>query len=369
MRLIPIECIRENSLLGKNIYTSDGRCLLKAGVVLTDVMLKRIKELQIFSLYIIDEYSSYEIEDIIKPELRQKSISVIKETFSDIQRISSVHNFEKRSINQYSKQEKKYFKSINTIAEELLESVLSNKNVLLSLVDIKSMDNYTYSHCVNVAVISIVLGISLNLPKRDLTYLCIGALIHDIGKSFIPTEVLQKPDNLTLEEFEIIKKHPKRGYDFLGNFFNLSSHIKLIVLQHHERFDGLGYPNGLLGDEISYLTKIVTIADVYDALTSDRPYKRAMCPSDALEYLMSNSGTRFDYDMINVFCKIVIPFPQGTIVSLSNGDVGIVEETFPNFPLRPIVKIVKSDRKSNIGSKVNLIDTLSVVISKVQYEI
>ena len=124
MRLVPIECIRENSLLSKNIYTSDGRCLLKAGVALTDVILKRIKELQIFSLYIIDEYSSYEIEDIIKPELRQKSITVIKETFSDIERISSLHNFEKRNINQYTRREKKYFKSINKIAEELLDNVL-----------------------------------------------------------------------------------------------------------------------------------------------------------------------------------------------------------------------------------------------------
>ena len=92
MRLVPIECIRENSLLGKNIYTSDGRCLLRAGVVLTDAILKKIKEFKIFSLYIIDEYSSDEIEDIIKPELRQKSISIIKETFSDIERIASVHN-------------------------------------------------------------------------------------------------------------------------------------------------------------------------------------------------------------------------------------------------------------------------------------
>lgn len=369
MRLVPIECIRENSLLGKNIYTSDGRCLLKAGVVLTDSMLKRIKQLQIFSIYIIDEYSSNEIEDIIKPELRQKSIAIIKETFSDIERIASVHNFEKRNINQYTKQEKKYFKSINKIAEDLLDNVLSNKNVLLSLVDIKSMDNYTYSHCVNVAVISIVLGISLNLSKKYLTYLCIGALIHDIGKSFIPNEILQKPGQLTPEEFEIIKTHPKLGYEFLGDFLDLSSHIKVIVLQHHERFDGLGYPSRIIGDEINYLARIVTIADVYDALTSDRPYKRAMCPSDALEYLMSNAGTLFDYDMINVFCKVVIPFPQGTIVSLSNGDIGVVEQTFPNFPLRPIIKIIKSERTNEIGSKVNLIHALSVVISKVQYEI
>ncbi len=369
MRLVPIECIRENSLLGKNIYTSDGQCLLRVGVLLTDALLTKIKEFKIFSLYIIDEYSSAEIEDVIKPQLRQKSIAVIKETFCDIERVASIHKFEKRSMSDYTKQEQIYFNSINEIAEELLENVLENRNVLISLVDIKSMDNYTYSHCVNVAVISIVLGISLNLSNKDLNYLCIGALIHDIGKAFIPKEILQKPGKLTLEEFEVIKKHSRYGYNFLGRFFNLSSHIKLIVIQHHERFDGLGYPNGIIGKDISYLARIVSIADVYDALTSDRPYKRAMCPSDALEYLMSNANTLFDYDMISVFCKIVIPFPQGTIVSLSNGDTGIVEKTLPNFPLRPIVKIIKSERQSEIGSKINLIDTLSIVISDIKYEI
>jgi HD-GYP domain-containing protein (c-di-GMP phosphodiesterase class II) len=369
MRLIPIECVRENSLLGKDIYTSEGRCLLRSGVVLSDVILQKIKEYKIFSLYIIDDYSSAEIEDVIKPELRQKSISIIRETFSDIERIASVHKFEKRSINEYTKQEKKYFNSINTIAEELLENVLSNKNILISLVDIKSMDNYTYAHCVNVAVISIILGISLNLSKKNLTYLCIGALIHDIGKSFIPREILQKPGRLTPEEFEIIKNHSKYGYNFLNKFFSLSSHIKLIVLQHHERFDGLGYPNGISKQKISYLARIVSIADVYDALTSDRPYKRAMCPSDALEYLMSNAGTLFDHDMLNVFCKIVIPFPQGTIVSLSNGDIGVVEQTIPNFPLRPIVKILKSECPRKIGSKINLINNLSIVISDIKYDI
>ena len=370
MRLVPLECVRENSLLGKNIYDSDGRILLKAGVTLTDVRLKKIKELKIFSVYIIDEYSSAEIEDVIKPELRQKSISIIKETFCDIERIASSHNFDKRTDKDYSAKEKEYYNSISSIAEELLENILSNKNLLVSLVDIKSMDNYTYAHCVNVAIISVILGLSLNLSRQHLNYLCFGALIHDIGKAFIPHDILQKPGRLTLEEFEVIKKHPQYGYDFLNKTYNsnVSSHIKMIVLQHHERFDGKGYPNKLEGPNISYLARIVTIADVYDALTSDRPYKRAMCPSDALEYLMSNAGTLFDFDMINVLCKIIIPFPQGTIVSLSNGDIGIVEKTFPNFPLRPLVKIVKSDVSDNIGSELNLIDNLSIVISNVQYE-
>jgi HD-GYP domain-containing protein (c-di-GMP phosphodiesterase class II) len=316
-----------------------------------------------------NDYIFTEIEDVIKPELRQKSTSIIKETFSEIERIASVHNFQKRGIDQYTTEEKTYFNSIDETAEELLENVLSNKNLLLSLVDIKNKDNYTYAHSVNVAVISLVLGISLNLSKENLIYLCIGALIHDIGKSFIPKEILNKPGPLTTDEFEIMKKHSMHGYNFVEKFLNLNSSIKSVVLHHHERFDGLGYPNGCSGKQISYLARIVTIADVYDALTSDRPYKKAMCPNDALEYLMSNAGTLFDYDMVNTFCKVIVPFPQGTIVCLSNGDVGIVEKTIPNFPLRPVVKIVKSEHQNQIGSKINLIDNLSIVISHIQYEI
>lgn len=369
MRLVPVECIRENSILGRNIYSPDGRILLKTGVELTRALLEKIKSFKIFSLYIIDEYSSVEIEDVIKPELRQKSISVIKEVFSDIERISSRHKFEKRKLSEYSQKEKEYFNNISVLAEELLDNVLSNKNILLSLVDIKSMDNYTYAHCVNVAVISIIIGISLNLNKKNLTYLCIGALIHDIGKIFIPREILQKPGKLTPEEFKIMKNHPRLGYDFLNKFYSLSSHVRLIVLQHHERFDGLGYPDSIKGNKISYLARIVSIADVYDALTSDRPYKRSLCPSDALEYIMSNAGTLFDYDIVNVFSRIIIPFPKGTIVCLSNGDIGIVEKTIPSYPLRPIVKIIKSKDNKKVGAKINLIDTLSIVISNIQYDI
>lgn len=370
MRLIPLECVRENSILGKNIYTNDGQVLLSAGLRLTRARLKKIRDLKIFSLYIIDEYSSSEIEDIIKPELRQKSIFFIKEVFSDIERISSVRKFEKRKLSEYSQQEQNYFNKINELAEELLDNVLSNKNVLLYLVDIKNMDNYTYSHCVNVAVISIIIGISLNLTKNKLTNLCIGALIHDIGKAFIPHDILQKPGKLTKDEFEIIKKHPKLGYDFLNQIYSsVNTQIKAIILQHHERFDGYGYPLGLSGTEISYLSRIVSIADVYDALTSDRPYKRSLSPSDALEYIMSNAGTSFDFDIVNVFCKIIIPYPKGTIVRLSSGDKGIVKQTLPNFPLRPIVKIVQSidNRKNEL--ELNLIDHPSIVITDILYEI
>lgn len=369
MRVIPIESVRENSLLGKNIYSPDGTILLKKGAILTQVRLNRIKQLNMLSVCVIDEYSCSEIEDVIKPELRQKCVSSIKQTFDSIEKLSSSDILRQQDIKNFALQQHLYLESISNIAEELLDNILGNENLLLSLVDIKSMDNYTYSHCVNVAVISLVIGISLKLPRSKLVYLCTGALLHDIGKIFIPKEILLKPGKLTDEEFDIIKTHPKLGYDFLYKFRDLSSHCKAIVLQHHERYDGNGYPNQMIGCDINCLARIVTVADVYDALTSDRPYKRAMCPSDALEFLMSNSGSLFDYEIVNMFCKVIVAYPNGTLVSLSTGDIAVVEETLPQFPLRPIVKIVKSDDAEKIGININLINNLSIVILDVCYDI
>jgi HD-GYP domain-containing protein (c-di-GMP phosphodiesterase class II) len=361
MRLVPIECVKPNSVIGKTLYDIDGRILVRSGLNLTKGIIDKIKNVKILSIYIIDEYSSEEIEDTIKPELRQKAILTIKEAFSNINRITVADKFSKR--------ESVYFNNIENMADNLIENILTNKNVLLSLVDIRSLDNYFYSHSVNVAVTALTLGIALKLPKRQLQYLCTGALLHDVGKVFIPKEILMKPDEFTADETSMLEKHSALGYKYLSDSYNLSAHTKIIALQHHERPDGLGYPNKLTSDEISTLSKIVSIADAYDTLSSGRPNKKAMFPSDVLEYLMSNAGTMFDYDIVNTFCKIVIPFSQGTLVNLSNGDIAVVQETLPNFPLRPIVKIIKSSNPDTIGQEVNLIHEISITITSVRYEI
>lgn len=363
MRLIPIECVRTGSYLGRTIYDNEGRALLKAGAILTENIINTIKKLNIYSIYIVDEYSELEIEDIIKPELRQKSVSLIKETFKNIERNSKNNNIKNL------KETDMLFDDIKDLSEELLHNVLSNKNVLVSLVDIKSMDNYTYQHCVNVAILSLVLGIKYGLPRTDLLNLCIGALIHDVGKIFIPKEIITKKGPLTFDEYELVKSHSKKGYDYISKQYNIKTASKLIVLQHHERVDGYGYPSNLLPKDINLLSKIVAIADVYDALTSDRSYRRAMCPSDALEYIMANAGTMFDFELVQLFSKTIVAFPFGTIVKLSNGDVGVVQETIPNYPLRPNVKIIKSSDSKKEGSLIKLIDELSVVISDIQYEV
>lgn len=372
MRLVPIECVREGCYLGRTLFDDNGVALLREGVKLTSSIIEKIKDIHIYSLYIVDEYSDREIEDIIKPELRSKSIKLIKDTFNNIERICNdidASSLSKDKLNKIIKQKENYFNSIQFLAEELLENILSNKNIMINLVDIKSMDNYTYQHSVNVAVLSLVIGIGLQLPKRDLLELCIGALIHDIGKIFIPKEIVIKPSALTYEEYTIVKDHPLRGYKHLSNIQSISSNSKMVVLQHHERVDGLGYPEGKISSNINYLARIVAIADVYDALTSDRPYRRALSPNDAFEYILANADTMFDYDIVKAFSTIAVPYPNGTLVKLSTGDIAVVENTPAEFPLRPAVKVIKSNDSSKIGLTIDLVKELSIVIQGIQYEI
>ena len=192
---------------------------------------------------------------------------------------------------------------------------------MINLVDIKSMDNYTYQHSVNVALLSLVLGVQLQLNQNELYNLCIGALLHDIGKTLIPKQLILKPGPLTDEEYKTVKEHTTKGYDFLKGCLEIPAPARIVALQHHEKINGYGYPDNIKNKSINRFARIVSIADVYDALTSDRPYSKAMCPNDAVEYIFSHGDTQFDYEMVKVFSKAVVPYPPGTLVKLSTSDV------------------------------------------------
>ncbi|MCY6355185.1 HD-GYP domain-containing protein [Clostridium sp. ZS2-4] len=368
MRVVPIECIKEGAYLAKTIFDDNGRVLLREGVQLNQNLLRKIKRIKIFSLYINDEYSKVEVADVIKPEIRQKSIKILKESFSSLEKYNINFNPTK-SKKALLKEREEYFNSINQIAEELLDEILSKKNIMINLVDIKSMDNYTYQHCVNVAVLSLILGVQLQLKKSELLDLCVGALLHDIGKIFIPKPILNKPTPLTSEEFQIIKEHTTKGYDYLKGSLDLSSPSRVIVLHHHEKVDGSGYPEGRANERISKLSKIVSISDVYDALTSDRPYRRALSPNEAVEYILGSGQTQFDYKMVKAFAEVIIPYPEGSLVKLSNDDIALVQKIYPNFPLRPDVKIIKSKNEAKIDTIIELMQELDIVIKSVAYEV
>lgn len=373
MRLIPIECVKENTYLARTIYDNDGRILLTEGTKLSNNLISKIKALKIYSLYIIDEYSDKEINDIISPELRQKSIKMVKGIFENID-MMKLANVEFSSLNKYEtlsglKRKEDYFNTLKSLSEDLCQNILANKDISVGLVDIKNMDNYTYQHSVNVATLSVVLGVGIALPKEKLINLCIGALLHDIGKVFVGKEIIQKPAGLTDEEFNIIKLHPQMGYDYIKNIPNIKTTCKMVVLQHHERMDGTGYPNSLVSEDINLLARIVSIADVYDALTSDRPYKRAMCPNDAFEFILSKAGTMFDFNLTKIFSRIMVPYPPGTLVKLSDDSIAVVTKSHPLYPLRPTVKIVKSKDLKLKDTLIDLSESLALVIQSIEYDI
>lgn len=370
MRLIPIEVVRKGTKIAKTIYDYRGNILLNKGVELTEPIIKKMRSLDILSVYIEDEYSRGEINDVIRPEVRQRSIKYLQETFSNIERIndsSNVIGSNKKKI--LDKRNREYFASIHKIAEEIIDDITANDNVLIGLVDIKSINNYIYQHSVNVAVIALSIGISIKLNRRELLNLALGALVHDIGKAFIDKDIINKEGILTEEEKEEFDKHPRRGYEYLRDNKILKTQSLLAVLQHHERIDGKGVPNGLKGDEISELAKIIAIADCYDYLTSDTIHSRAIPAGEALEFIMAHVNTLFDFEYVEIFSKILIAYPKGTVVKLSNNDIAVVEATPANYPLRPVVKVIKSDYKERIGKSIPLLNELSIVISNVEYNV
>jgi HD-GYP domain-containing protein (c-di-GMP phosphodiesterase class II) len=369
MRFVPINCVKQGSYLAKTIYDNEGRVMLAKGIELSESLIRRVKNIGIHSLYIIDEYSENEIEDIIKPEIRQKAISSIKTTFETFQKHNEFLIQNSRSSNErlYNSKKQENLKAAIAASKLILDEIIDQRNVMINLVDIKSMDNYTYQHSVNVAVLSLILGMHLNLNRYELHDLCLGSILHDVGKVLIPKDIILKPGKLNDEEFNIIKQHTVKGYDYIKGCSDLSAPSRVIILQHHEKVNGEGYPDNRKINDIYKLSKIVAIADVYDALTSDRPYRSAMSPSEALEFIMANGGSHFDFEMVKIFSKIIVTYPEGTLVKLSSGDIAVVEETNPNFPLRPKLKIVKSNNAFNIGKRVDLIKELDKVIVSIQY--
>ncbi|WP_110942929.1 HD-GYP domain-containing protein [Inediibacterium massiliense] len=367
MRLVPVDFAKDDMYLAQTLHDRDNRVLLQKGVRLNEKLIEKIKENGIYSIYIHDEYSDNEIEDVISPTLRNEAVKSMKETFEGFN-----HSYQNRNSikgRQYEKQQEKKLGVLSGISKDIVEDIALSKDIMIQLVDIKNMDTYTYQHSVNVAVLSLVLGIELNLNKNELYDLCIGAMLHDVGKASISKEILLKRGTLTNEEWEVVKQHPKKGYDQLKDQYQLSTNVKLIALQHHERVDGTGYPNQYKDEKINKLAKIVAVADAYDAMISDTPYQRAVSPNEAIEMIMGSAGRQFDFDMVKVFVKKIIPYPVGTLVQLSNKEIGVVEEIHTDFPLRPKIKIVKQNAVTVQMKSIDLMKETNLVIERMLYEV
>ncbi len=371
MRLVPIGSVREGTKLGKDIYNEKGSVLLKRGVVLNESLLQRIEDNKVFTVYVDDEYSDKEIEDIIRPELRQRAVVSLKETFDQIDKFnrqSKQSDDIKLREDLLIKRMEKYISCLKQVSELIVDEISSNRQIMINLVDIKNIDTYTYQHSLNTAILSIILGMEMKYRRDELFKLFFGALLHDIGKAFIPRSIIDKRGAYTEEEVAMIKEHPDRGYNYLKEFYGIPSPSKVVAIQHHEKYDGSGYPKGMSGTYIHKFSRIVAIADVYDSMTSDSPNSRALPPNEAIEYIMGAAGSHFDFEMASVFCRKVIPYPEGTLVNISTGQIAVIVSVNPNYPLRPRIKILKSGVHVNDLPVTDLLTVTDVTITGVEYK-
>lgn len=234
------------------------------------------------------------------------------------------------------------------LVQEISDSVLRNPDALISLARLKTADNYTYMHSVAVCALMVSLALQLQLDEEQTKIAGMGGLLHDLGKAQTPPEVLNKPAKLTDAEFDVIKAHPMHGYQMLVNGPPLDAMVLDIVLHHHEKTDGTGYPHGLKGDEISLFARMGAICDVYDAITSDRPYKKGWDPAEAMRKMAGWTSGHLDAQMFQGFVKSVGIYPTGSLVRLSSGRIGIVTTQNPRALLKPVVKVffsTKSDMR------------------------
>lgn len=234
---------------------------------------------------------------------------------------------------------------VREVVNECVDSILNNKDSLLWFTLIKNKDKYISEHCLNVAILSIAFGRHLGLPEQDLKNLGLCALLHDIGKIKVPSEILNKEDFFTQEEFEIIKKHALYGRDFLMSQSGIYPGAIDVAYAHHEKVDGTGYPRGLKGSQIPHFAKIVAITDAYDAITSDRVYQNSRSTLEAQKILLDASGSHFDVELTQRFTQWLAIYPPGTIIEMSNGEVGIVLSVNPKFKLKPKVILLLDEHK------------------------
>jgi len=323
------------------VVDGTGRTLIARGTFLDEYMIEALLNRGVGGVYTLEGEEEPQEEkkgDFVSP----KAEAVIEKVkVPDRAKVKLSESVKKRvaegvSFLYNNTESENFVDATNNIASDLMRAITDNDSIAVDVGALKVSDEYTFKHSVDVATMSMIIAKQYGLPEKQVYEIGISGLLHDIGKTKIPNEVLNKAGKLTDEEFDLMKKHSLFGYSILKEKSDISPAILLGVLQHHEKMNGRGYPVGVQEDKISEYARIISTADIYDALVTERPYKKAFSSRDALEMIMAMTD-ELDITVMRSFMESVILYPVDSVVQLSNGEKARVVENTPNTILRPKV--------------------------------
>lgn len=334
MRLVKTTSLVAGDKLSEPIYNENGLVLIQDGVSLTDRMIQRLIDQNINYVYIQSGRSEVNgrktVKRTISKELQIDAVNVIRETFLDL---------EKKDISETSYISSASEKQLTSTVKSVINEVKDHPSAITMLTDIFLTDDYTFQHSFNVAVYATTIGVKLGFSEKQLNELGIGAMLHDVGKVFIDQNILKKEGRLTTEEYEEVQTHAWLGFEYIRKKTDYSAVIAHCAYQHHERMNGSGYPRGLLGNQIHPYAKIIAIADIFDALTTKRPYRDALLPHECLELIYAGAGEEYDIEYIEAFKSSISLYPNGLYVHLNDGRKGLIVDQNKNICDRPIIQI------------------------------
>jgi HD-GYP domain-containing protein (c-di-GMP phosphodiesterase class II) len=337
--------------LARDVPAPDPRGLpiLRANATVTERYARALAEMGVPMVWVDDPLSEgIEPVELVTPAVRRQAAQTVASALSGArQALAGGITLPPALLEQ-----------LDAIVAQIVASVGNHPGVALVLTDLAAADAYTHQHSIDVCALGILLARNLFTQTgwvddrgrrrfdeidRRLHLLGIGLLLHDVGKLAIPAEILNKPGPLTDDEFTIIRTHPEAGAELLGSD-EYSPVVRAIIREHHEQWDGAGYPLGLAGAGIHQLARICAVADVYDAVTSERPYQAARPAAEGVRVILEGRGTQFDPGVVDVFAATVQPYPVGSQLRLADGSTGVVAHVDPQRPRTPVVRFPDGER-------------------------
>ena len=326
MRVISIDSVKGNELLAKDILNSNNSILMTAGTVVKREYVKRLRDLDIEFIYVDDEFAQgVNLTESLELQIKEQCQEAVRNI-----------------LLKYSYHNDQELDEIRNIADDIIYDIMNEPEVMYNLSSIRNKNESTYSHSLNVCALSVILALKLKLPKTKVKDIAIGCLLHDIGFTYISMDYSNlRAEECSEKELKEIKKHIIYGYSAVEKVDWLSAISKDIIISHHERMDGSGYPFRLRGDKIKVGSKIAAICDEFDSRVYGNLTAK-MKVHDAIDYIVSQAGVKFDFNVVKAFVASVAAYPTGALVITNQEEIGIVLRQNTKCPTRPVIRIIKN---------------------------